>query len=179
MHGTHRYAHRPVAPPSPHTRTHLSGRGCISGVKCGRQREEYQRRGSCKNAPVFGFSSWWVHPSTPASGQPALWHKNKAKTSDPCKCASHHSSLLGCWATWIHASDASRTTRCGRLGFSAHGATHKITRLHCKHALVNTQTFGSTCMGSRLKIHQNNNSRNGNVEWLPEKVFKIKPTLPS
>lgn len=176
MHGTHRYAHRPVAPPSPHTRTHLSGRGCISGVKC---REEYQRREAVKTHLCLDFPhGGFILPHRPPANQ-RYGTKIKPRRLIP---ANVPRTTAACWAAG-RREFMPRTRRerpaADALVFLRTVQRTKITRLHCKHALVSTQTFGSTCMGSRLKIHQNNNSRNGNVEWLPERVFKIKPPLPS
>lgn len=132
MLGTHRWTYRPVV-------THLSGRGFISGEKRDREREKGRKKKkkkntpkwSSENAPLFGFLSWWDNPSTLASNHPALWHKNTAKTSDPCECASHHNSLLGCWVKWIHASDASSRPAADALIFcvECNAQNHAFTLL--------------------------------------------------
>lgn len=58
------------SPPSAHTHTHLSGRGCICGVKCGRQREEYRRREAVKTHLCLVFRhGGFILPHRPPANQ--------------------------------------------------------------------------------------------------------------
>lgn len=128
------------------TRSH-TGRGCISGEKRDRERnregegERERKKGGVGNAPLFVFLSWWDNPSTLASNQPALWHKNTTKTSDPCECASYRDRVFGLLLE-VNSCLGRFEPKPPRTPwfFSADSATHKITRLQCKHAFYSPRS---------------------------------------